>query len=570
MKYTSKFSGEEIDSILENVGGKQDAIPDLETIRSNAKNASDIIARMVESGYLFAGVATIDTNPGIPDAKVFYIANGKGTYTNFGGLEVTEDEVVVLYWDTAWHKVATGIASQAKLSELESEISVLENAGYMFAGVATPETNPGTPKQKVFYISSPGKYPNFIAANIPMNHIGIFKYDTNWDISTIKVVRDIHGNDISDLPTSIGYGLLQANGQINTTVLPSNKIFKFDIPDGVSSVDISCYSKFSPEAREEWCIAWMVDANGNMLSYLRVTEYPQILDNFPMEVPNGATQVWVDIVTDLQVRFAIPIQNYVYILAEKIKEIEQKIGNDLGYSNQWKGKKIVWMGTSIPYGQSAADGGRAPHPYPSQIAEKLGCTILNNAVQGLAIEGNYINDVWVPKTYGSASLTIEEYAAAGQTNPGNKSFENNMLGHNADLYVFDVEPNNVNASLDDLQNFDVVNWHYNDNSAFSTHRSTFVGALLYLLDKLWTEKPDAKVVFIGEYGNATNYETYAIRTACIALAEKLRIPYINVWSKLYYNQQNKLQYLNTDLVHPTQAGYDRIAKILTNELLLIA
>ena len=121
MQYTSKFSGEEIDSILDNVGGKQDAIPDLETIRSNAKNASDTIARMVESGYLFAGIATIDTNPSTPDAKVFYIANGKGTYEKFGGLEVTEDEVVVLYWDTAWHKVATGIASQAKLSELDNE-----------------------------------------------------------------------------------------------------------------------------------------------------------------------------------------------------------------------------------------------------------------------------------------------------------------------------------------------------------------------------------------------------------------------------------------------------------------
>ena len=71
--------------------------------------------------YQFAGVATIDTNPENPDAKVFYFANGKGTYTNFGGLEVTEDEVVVLYWDSAWHKVATGIASQEKLSELEQE-----------------------------------------------------------------------------------------------------------------------------------------------------------------------------------------------------------------------------------------------------------------------------------------------------------------------------------------------------------------------------------------------------------------------------------------------------------------
>ena len=77
------------------------------------------------AGYQFAGVATLDpaTDPGTPDAKVFYIANGKGTYTNFGGIEVTEDDVVVLYWDSSWHKVSTGIASQAKLSELSTEIS---------------------------------------------------------------------------------------------------------------------------------------------------------------------------------------------------------------------------------------------------------------------------------------------------------------------------------------------------------------------------------------------------------------------------------------------------------------
>lgn len=77
------------------------------------------------AGYQFAGVATLDpaTDPGSPDAKVFYIANGKGKYEKFGGLEVTEDEVVVLYWDSAWHKVATGIASQEKLSELESAIA---------------------------------------------------------------------------------------------------------------------------------------------------------------------------------------------------------------------------------------------------------------------------------------------------------------------------------------------------------------------------------------------------------------------------------------------------------------
>lgn len=86
---------------------------------------NSILYQMVNilgTGYQFAGVATTATNPGYPDAKVFYIANGKGTYTNFGGLEVTEDDVVILYWDSSWHKEATGIASQAKLTELKSKV----------------------------------------------------------------------------------------------------------------------------------------------------------------------------------------------------------------------------------------------------------------------------------------------------------------------------------------------------------------------------------------------------------------------------------------------------------------
>ena len=100
------------------------------------ENLNSVLNAMVTTlgaEYQFAGVATTATNPGTPDAKVFYIANGKGTYTNFSGLEVTEDDVVVLTWDSSWHKVSTGIASQEKLTELgqkdaeiEAEIKKLE------------------------------------------------------------------------------------------------------------------------------------------------------------------------------------------------------------------------------------------------------------------------------------------------------------------------------------------------------------------------------------------------------------------------------------------------------------
>lgn len=93
------------------------------------ENLNSILNAMVATlgaEYQFAGVATIDTNPETSDARVFYIANGKGIYTNFRGIEVTEDDVVILYYDTSWHKVATGIASNEKLSELEQKTTEIE------------------------------------------------------------------------------------------------------------------------------------------------------------------------------------------------------------------------------------------------------------------------------------------------------------------------------------------------------------------------------------------------------------------------------------------------------------
>ena len=63
-------------------------------------------------GYLFAGVATTNTDPGTPNGKVFYIANGKGIYTNFGGLEVTDDDDFAIFtYDDTWAKSNVAISS---------------------------------------------------------------------------------------------------------------------------------------------------------------------------------------------------------------------------------------------------------------------------------------------------------------------------------------------------------------------------------------------------------------------------------------------------------------------------
>ena len=138
---------------------------------------NEVLNEMVNTlgtGYQFAGVATTATNPGTPDAKVFYIANGKGTYTNFGSLELTEDEVVVLYWDTAWHKEATGIASQEKLTELESEVG---ERGY------SPMLDLSDKLQNGFwsYVSGDGT----IGTQVKLE----FKVSASWRSTKVKVSK---------------------------------------------------------------------------------------------------------------------------------------------------------------------------------------------------------------------------------------------------------------------------------------------------------------------------------------------------------------------------------------------
>ena len=83
---------------------------------------NSVLTAMVDTlgtGYSFAGVATPETNPGTPDAKVLYIANGKGTYTNFGGIEVMEDDGLVIFtYENEWVKNNVSIYTKGGLAEM--------------------------------------------------------------------------------------------------------------------------------------------------------------------------------------------------------------------------------------------------------------------------------------------------------------------------------------------------------------------------------------------------------------------------------------------------------------------
>lgn len=106
------------------------------TIMNSVLNA---MVNALGAGYQFIGVAT-PTNPGTaqtPDYKCFYLATTPGTYTYLGGEVVADGEVALFMWDTAWHKVVTGVASADKLNQLGQKVKlpIIWNKGYLNNGI---------------------------------------------------------------------------------------------------------------------------------------------------------------------------------------------------------------------------------------------------------------------------------------------------------------------------------------------------------------------------------------------------------------------------------------------------
>lgn len=91
---------------------------------------------------------------------------------NYATLKAAIQQVV----KTNGNNEITGALLQQSLLAMITSLG----ADYQFAGIATPETTPGTPDQNVFYLAGPGTYPNFSAGAVPDGYICAFKYNGSW------------------------------------------------------------------------------------------------------------------------------------------------------------------------------------------------------------------------------------------------------------------------------------------------------------------------------------------------------------------------------------------------------
>lgn len=92
---------------------------------------------------------------------------------NYNDLKTAIQQVI----KTNGNNEITGALLQQSLLSMINSLG----AGYQFMGIATPETNPGTPDQNVFYVASiVGTYPNFGDIVISYGEIAIMKYNGVW------------------------------------------------------------------------------------------------------------------------------------------------------------------------------------------------------------------------------------------------------------------------------------------------------------------------------------------------------------------------------------------------------
>lgn len=105
------------------------------------QNTLNSIVNAVGENATFAGIATPTTNPGTPDGPVFYFATTPGSYSNFGGIELTESEVAILQWNNgAWSKKTSGFVSNIGLSFSENNILTSGHVAQKEAGIYYGET----------------------------------------------------------------------------------------------------------------------------------------------------------------------------------------------------------------------------------------------------------------------------------------------------------------------------------------------------------------------------------------------------------------------------------------------
>ena len=270
---------------------------------SRVQNILDTGDELRDAGYIFRGEATPSTVPGTPTERVAYIG-GPGTYSNFGtSTEISAGCIGVFkYNGSAWsiQVINTGL-SAAITTEAESRANadgLLQNAisainaqignGYVYAGVATPSTEPVS--GKVFYLAiTAGTYTNFedseetpLAVTAGINVLK--NTGTGWVLDQVIAI-DAEPTPGSDNPVN------------------SNGVFNSIIQNG-PAFDLTAYTGGTTYANLEAALAAMNDLpamykkGGMQMKYVCTSDNKYVQYRLKSQNFNTTTKNWQGVDTE--------------------------------------------------------------------------------------------------------------------------------------------------------------------------------------------------------------------------------------------------------------------------------
>lgn len=206
------------------------------------QNVLNTIVSTVGANRTFVGIANADTNPGLPDGNVFYIAYTAGNYVNFqskaGNLTVNPGELAILYNETTnWGKSVIGMSSDGviTLMNITNQINAIGRYAYTDTGIVRG-SNAGSQKVCTFLVA--GQPYQFtltpVGGDAPVNIQGI-KADGTFDIiGSMTLTPD--GATKTVMPTKNYYGFTIFYGS-KTTATSVNVLFEAPTTEGMGLPD---------------------------------------------------------------------------------------------------------------------------------------------------------------------------------------------------------------------------------------------------------------------------------------------------------------------------------------------
>lgn len=320
----------------------------------------------------------------------------------------------------------TGALLQQSLLSMINSLGV----GYQYAGIATPETNPGTPDQNVFYLASTaGTYVNLGGFVLADGEIAILKYNGAWS-------KDSSGAASSEMVNQLGQKITiipKKNGYINT-----------DSGDVVTNP----YWRYSDLFRVTPGTTLKIHSRTNT-GLILLAFYDQyggyLKDISPRSSSSGSAYEDNDIVVPEVAAFArfhsaynidaIPtcVIDGVSIPENSVPSIPPKDWYNyktvLPVPFELKGKKIVFFGDSITYGVASCEpSDQYPYglinpcenPYAKLLCEKLGLDYTrannNKAISGSRFAGEVNGIQSITDTILAFSESADIIYIAGGTN----------------------------------------------------------------------------------------------------------------------------------------------------------